>query len=342
MRALVLNDTSTSNHFGCYAVMSKIHEELTERGFSNNCYFPSWGNLEALMKAVEDTRFDLILVNGEGTVHNTDERPYAKDLIAIAARLSKNMDAPLHIVNASFFNLDAQTLSLLATFDSVYVRETVSQNYLEQHSIRSRFAPDLSFLYPYRLAPVRNQGTLCTDSVNPEVSELLRDISRFRNFNFLTLEPRRKNSLLKSGYGKLKRVMLGLSKPQHLLSKEPRAIPCGFHSYIDALTTSKAVLTGRFHTATMAIATRTPFLAIESNTPKISAVLLDVFGEDSRQIESGVFTQDAAELAEVSPYSSEELQKIEDYMDLSVVRAREMFDEISMHSTSLSSWSNRV
>jgi hypothetical protein len=45
---------------------------------------------------------------------------------------------------------------------------------------------------------------------------------------------------------------------------------------------NKLTITGRFHIVTLALPAYTPMIAIESNTPKISYILIDIFGDTER------------------------------------------------------------
>jgi hypothetical protein len=58
-------------------------------------------------------------------------------------------------------------------------------------------------------------------------------------------------------------------------------------------------ITRRFHGATACLLTRTPFIAVESNMPKIAALLHDAFGSKSR-----LFAMEQVERAYLAAFSS--------------------------------------
>ncbi len=53
-------------------------------------------------------------------------------------------------------------------------------------------------------------------------------------------------------------------------------------AFAQGLASLDLLLTGRYHAVCLALATRTPFMAITSNTPKIESLLRDVFGTSGR------------------------------------------------------------
>jgi hypothetical protein len=78
----------------------------------------------------------------------------------------------------------------------------------------------------------------------------------------------------------------------------------------------------------MAIKNRTPFLAVDSNTFKIRALLEDIGLEDRC-----IAKPDFLELAEfeLRPFSSSELECIEDFDQQAIKSIQEMFAQILTH-----------
>jgi hypothetical protein len=70
-------------------------------------------------------------------------------------------------------------------------------------------------------------------------------------------------------------------------------------SFDGLLSRHKLAITGRFHGATACLLTRTPFIAVESNMPKIAALLHDAFGSKSR-----LFAMEQVERAYLTAFSS--------------------------------------
>ncbi|MDN5873015.1 MAG: polysaccharide pyruvyl transferase family protein, partial [Sinobacteraceae bacterium] len=102
----------------------------------------------------------------------------------------------------------------------------------------------------------------------------------------------------------------------------------GAHRFVRRVARSACVLTGRFHAVTISIATGTPFFATTSNTPKIEAVLRDVFGNTNRIRRSAKQARAALESERVM-FDEAELRAISAYLNQSQDGTRRMFDAIA-------------
>ncbi|AKO52998.1 hypothetical protein ABA45_11790 [Marinobacter psychrophilus] len=74
---------------------------------------------------------------------------------------------------------------------------------------------------------------------------------------------------------------------------------------------SEALVTGRYHAVAYAILLKKKFLAIESNTPKITFLLNDVGFDNSRIIE---IKEDAKELPFIPDFTKEEIEKLDNFL----------------------------
>lgn len=89
------------------------------------------------------------------------------------------------------------------------------------------------------------------------------------------------------------------------------------------------IITGRYHTATICLLTRTPFVAVESNTPKISALLQDVFGANERIIYDPSFVHPKGEImTRFSAYSEKETALIDLYLKKAASLQQEMISSL--------------
>ena len=57
------------------------------------------------------------------------------------------------------------------------------------------------------------------------------------------------------------------------------------HAFLKWTAGKALIVTGRYHTVTLCVLTRTPFLYLESNTPKTTALVADVGLRTERKIE---------------------------------------------------------
>ena len=104
------------------------------------------------------------------------------------------------------------------------------------------------------------RGVCVTDSVLKDSNRKLRALAMDRDWAY-------------------RRMVAGADEPYEPVAALERA-----HVFTDWLSGHDLVVTGRFHTVTLCIATGTPFVAVESNTFKISAFVQDVFGDSRRVI----------------------------------------------------------
>ena len=276
--AAVFNDTSPTRHHGCNAVMQALDAGLREQGIEPGFYWPVGVDWRPFADALMRERVDIVVVNGEGTIHHSAERERARALCAIPAFAHERLGAPAVLVNASVEALEPAALEGLRGFDAIHVRETVSRTYLESRGIEATFAPDLSFATPLPTEDRVRSGLLVTDSVSAEIAEALRSVADTVGGSFESM--RHRASLLER---------LGRSFMKRARSGPPlrRALECtsDYRAFVERLAAKETVVTGRFHTVTLALLTATPVIAVPSNTAKIRAVLSDALGDAGRQVD---------------------------------------------------------
>ena len=333
-RVAIFNDTSPGGHYGCYAVMSVLVEQLRCRNIEPVIFWPCSHDWRKYKEQIKSLDLDGLVVNGEGSIHNTATRERAQFLTELGPFCRDVLKIPSFIVNTSFYDLDEQAFRNLSAFDIISTRESKSQSYLREHGLASTLVPDFSFFsVPPTGLPNRRSGVFVTDSVFKNTTKALSKLANDYEFHF---EVMKNTPEARSQFGmNLKKISREFKK---LLKKlEPRppfyhelATNMEFDRFLDRLRSSETVLTGRFHTTTLAIATRTPVLAIESNTPKISAVLTDVFAATDRvrPMNEAEFPDYFQEAAQDYAYSKNELAAIEDYLSKGLSARDLMFDTI--------------
>lgn len=280
LRVGIINDTATSNHFGCVAVMSTIEENITAFGAEIVFSWPvdyDWrNNKDFLIKA----GVDVIIVNGEGSIHHTETRKKAMYLCEIATFAKRELHIDCHLINATINSTCANANEHLRYYTTIWVRETASQAYLAQEDIASEVVPDLSIYSPFLPLPVVGSGpVIVTDSVLPAISILLENMSSRNRLQFVRMENPIAPHFYHRAWVKLRKAC---ENPKEFSSYNKHTNSRDFQSFVEEISLSRGVVTGRFHSVMLSIAMRTPFLALESNTPKISSVVSDVFGNTSR------------------------------------------------------------
>lgn len=299
-RVAIINHTAPpgAGHFGCLTVMKVLEEALTHRGCEIALRVPvtvDWRNLNPELLG----DLDAIVVNGEGSIHHTATRRRVAGLAQLGPYARDKLGVPAYLINATLYALDEAALTGIAGFNRVFVRDSASLDELAGHQIEAEFVPDLTlgFDFPKSYARV---GYTVTDSVLPDATKKLQRISQAQNWPF----------------GKIR------ARPE---TKDRPAIetPADFAQY---LASRQGVLTGRFHAATFCVGTRTPFVAIESNTPKISSLCQDIWGRTDRVMDLSTFKARTAK--PLLHWRDGELEAVNRYVETARQRIDQMFDDI--------------
>lgn len=304
-KILVFNDTTRYQHYGCDLVMCSVHDNLRRRGHrprSVHWVGTAVGKrFDAIMRRHPDA--DAIVVNGEGVIHH--DRKHALELARLAGR-AQDVGVPAHLINAALFENSPALYQSLSQYASVHVRDGESRAAALAHGIVAGQVPDLSFDCIGRLlapAAASRAGMLVTDSVDPAHSDRLRDLAR-------------------ATHGRWRPMRRGVGLPFSWMRM------WGARRFLRDVAGSEWVLTGRFHAVTICIATHTPFLAIGSNTRKIEALLLDVFGNTDRMLPAVPAADDLPTRRAAIPFTQQERDAIEAYLTQGAARTRAMFDQL--------------
>lgn len=320
--ALIVNDTSTTLHYGCNAVMTTLVEGLGTRNILPSWMWPvgvDWRDHRAFLLS---RQADVVVVNGEGTIHHSADRERARSLCRIP-ELARAKGVPAILVNASIEALQPDCLDALRLYDAVFVREARSRRYLASHGIDAAVTPDLSLGVPSGASSER-RNVLVTDSVVREATTALRDFANSIEGSSasMRLRPTRWQRRLSRAA-----TVLGHRKPgraRYVPTRDPG-------EFIARLRRSRAVVAGRFHAVTLCLHTDTPFLAIRSNTSKIEATLEDALGDTTRLVDIDSLRGDEARtrLTTGIGFSKGELEALVAYRARAARDREHMFDAIA-------------
>ncbi|RDE24813.1 polysaccharide pyruvyl transferase family protein [Motiliproteus coralliicola] len=336
-KAVLINDTTYDYHHGCEAVVSGIKSSLLVRGVEviASCpvgvHYKKMNNIE---KAIQQS--DLIVVNGEGTIHHGREK--AKWLLEVSA-YAKKYNTPSVLINATYQDNPAEFDKLLNDFDLVYVRESESYDYLKQRGIEAGFAPDLTMLLSQTISLPEYQsrnGIGITDS--PKVQEGMWNfqMAMKHGWTFLPVLRSYRAEGEKSATEVLRHLKHlftnigwinkenGVSEESYLRARN-RFLCYTVSEYLKKVSGLQILLASRFHSLCFAIVTETPFLATSGNSYKVEGLLRDV-GLSSRICELSDF-DDIADYNAYS-FSDEEKIKIKEYKKSSLIKINNMFDKL--------------
>ena len=177
----------------------------------------------------------------------------------------------------------------------VFARDEISLEELRSSGISAERMPDMTFYNVYDSSDVRRENYIgLIGSVIPDVRDRLFDLQKNSNEIFKALPILYENET--------------------------------FLSYINSIKKSKGIVTGRFHGVCFAVQTRTPFLAIESNIPKITSLL-----EELNMTDRLIKPADIDSQLKVPDFSESELKVLEDYTKKAPQIIDSVFDKIFDH-----------
>ena len=329
-QAVLVNDTSSLNHHGCNIVVEEIRRNAAMAGIQVVHTVKLHEDWQQARHVERIRGSDLVIVNGEGTLH--DSRPRAVRLALCASFCRQHGIVPV-LINSVYQRNDALIAKHVTSFERVFVRESNSQHELARVGIQSRVVPDMTFAlqWPLEHTDRKTERIVYSDSVLPDVArELCLRYQATRGSVFITLQcrpPKREQE--KTAISVMARwaVNLGRHVPLEWLTTASAPWTERWDTREDLLATvaaSRLIVTGRFHLVCLALLARTPFVAVESNTFKIGGLLQDV-GLSHRLLRTDRLDDS---LLDYASWQKDELERIALYTEEARRRIEEMFREV--------------
>jgi len=328
--ALVLNDTFVDRHHGCARVMSGLSNLLNTVDIGICCYSPAhtdWRMDPNVLAALD--KADIIIVNGEGTLHH--DSPQGDILLEIIS-VASNLKIPCALVNALWQDNGAAQIAKLSGFDLVYARDSFSNDQITGFGIACGYSPDLSFYDSYTPGRGESVGVGFTDSVLPRQTLQLEEA---RSAISGTIVPIQSSGSGMSAYLKFIKNHMGrsdllqpggLARKVTLWTRFYRARLPGPTEMLRAIEKLELLVTGRFHACTAAVITETPFLALPSNSHKIEALVSDI-GLQQWRVDERI-PVDGLGRAKNFAWSSVELERIRAYKSVGIDQFQKLSREL--------------
>ncbi len=239
MRAALVNDTSGEKHVGCNAVIAAIKGVAAMHGIQIEHTFTR-PQIQAGHCATLDTRIDLFIINGEGSLHHNSPN---SEFLWTTLEWAKTLNIPAVLINTVWdgMELDTHQYDLLNTLKLVSCRESMSTDkILDVYTERMIFTtPDMIFAHH------------------------ARDISE---------APQKEGLVYCPGSGKLAN-QIAQRKPQILIQRHGGAP--SFEEFCNELTNYDGVVTDRFHTCCIAMMCGLPVYALKANCHKVDGLAED-------------------------------------------------------------------
>ena len=314
----VFNDTQRSRHFGCKLVMREMLALMTARGLRqvwSQRVGRNWKPRADAIRALPDLA--AIIVNGEGTIHHTATKPKPRRLLELASFAHQELRVPAYLVNATLYEIANEDAARLGEFDAVFVRDHASRLEAQRLGVEARVVPDLTLHAELPSWAGERSGICGTDSVREAIAAQIHQLCRIRGWSYWPI-----------------------AYPLRNLKRQPPSVDKFLPSFIAAysgvqdyaavlarfMSRHRLVVTGRYHAVAYAMLTRTPFVAVESNTPKISAMLTDALGSTRRVISAEELPH--MDFERFANWDEDELRRLEAFCTYAHRAAEGVFDEI--------------
>lgn len=333
----IFNDTfDKERHIGCNLVMRNMNYLFKKNGLRIVLKYKVWDDWrkkeEEVRNKIKKYKVDAIIVNGEGTLHSSEDRPYVHGLAELGDFAKTKLSIPVFIINATFHNNSVSFYQKLRSYDGIFVRDKQSIRELEANGISAEYAPDFTFLTTLsmednkgraRSAMLTSSNVGVTDSVCKEITSNLYNISKENGWSFKKMI---KTTTDDSIFLKMIRKFPPkiVENINTLISRLKKESP---EDFIKWISKKDLILTGRLHTVTLCIITETSFYSLESNTPKISSILIDIFGNKNRIIDDLNDINNPI-LINKFYYNNEEIEKIKQYKEMAIERSQLMIEKI--------------
>lgn len=340
-KAVLLNDTSHDHHYGCEVVMRNIHRALRERGIEVIYACPvghDWKADSLCLSAIQSC--DIVVVNGEGTIHHSKMR--GKWLVEVAPH-AEALGKPAVLFNATYQENDESFVPYLKAFKHIYVRESLSQAELQAQGVKSEVVPDMTFYSSYQ-----ENGSVAesprigfSDGASSRIARRLYKLSiACRHSPYLPMftpvshECCDMRSFYKQAIFYLQRflgkVVARFMRVKMRYISYAHVIPT-FDAYVAAIKGLNLLVTGRFHSLCFAIQNLVPFVALSSNSHKIEGLITDMGIGQGRILPIDVLEKCSPDemLERFGRYTEEEKEKIRKYNREAVLKIDAMFDEIA-------------
>ncbi|MBH37045.1 MAG: hypothetical protein CMD89_03905 [Gammaproteobacteria bacterium] len=328
-KVAIFNDTSKENHYGCYQVMEVIFRELEQLDIKIEYTWPvgiDWTN-QINPKSLQN--LSAIIINGEGTIHDTKNNKPARKLLKLASFAALN-SVPCYLINSTIYQVEKKHIEDLRLFRRIYVRDKASQVFLKENNIHANFVPDLSFFFELSSDIVihkhQKNKVLVTDSVLKNSAQELKKFAMNNKFEYLKFV--KHPNIFRRILEKFKRVAGKLNLISSKINSKP-SCPRNFQKFKELFSSANLVVTGRYHAVTTALSNKIPVICIQSNTPKISFLLDDIF-EEKKRLMSFI---DPAKKYLNRNFSNKEQALLNDYISFGRVQMKTMFKEISQESS---------
>ena len=320
--AAVLNDTSSNDHYGSRLVMQQFRAGCAQVGIRIEHSVPVGEDWRSPKHIDHLDRAGCVIVNGEGSMHSSRQSALR---LASAAEYCRQRSIKCFLINSVYENNSQEIADLVRSYDLIFVRESRSQGALAAQGLSAQVVPDVSLSYSAGAShrAIQRHGILFrTRSIRRlHVSFSNYREGRERESGELACAQSGGMATVQdwavAGAVKLLRGYAPQSWRKHVKKATKKSgQPFGhgmqptLDHLLDKVAGSQLVITGRFHLVCLALLTRTPFIAMRSNTHKIEGLVEDI-GIPEQYAPEAISLEGVREL---SCWRKGELEKVDAYV----------------------------
>lgn len=332
--AVLLNDTRPDLHHGCGRVVRLIAEKLERQGVALIATSPvrhAWWEDAGFLGALE--RADLVVINGEGTLHHGT--PHGLNLLRVAEHPLRGAK-PVYLINALYQDNPPEWAALLSAMTEAVARDTRSAAALAEHLGRPvRTIPDLTLCDGPLPSSAQRRGIVFGDSVHDPLSIRLAELSlNHPGSRLVPILTHLKAPKGRTAVGRALRAGYVAVHTWRFHRRFPNLELCSSETdYAAALGRAELHVTGRFHGVCYSILTGTPFLAIGSNSWKLEALLAD-FGLSPTRLQTPEGVERALRDPSSWAYTDSELAAIGSALSQAQADSDGLFSEMAAATAS--------
>jgi polysaccharide pyruvyl transferase WcaK-like protein len=328
-RVVLLNDTSNWYHWGCTGTSTAVHQSMTEKGFRvegvaiRGIYglknppgkiedFDSGEFLEDfsganrwMIREIKDA--DVVVINGEGSLHGLTD--YTLSLLYVAYCSKVHFGKNVRIINHSCYpeiSLDLKDTLAWKIYKKVYsvidfaaIREPVSLELMRKAGLSAHQSFDCLPLYITANYSCNCEGGRNRIVLAPPVAWKHAGIESFSGYIREMSLAGHEISVLTGA------AAFPASDDEEFLKSLSADCPDGWintkagsmREWLDCIATARLLVSGRFHHAIAAAVLNTPFILLDSNTPKNRGISEVMKAPPPIQLQDGELLQKMLDLS---------------------------------------------
>ena len=280
MKVILLNDTRSNQHVGCNLVVQNTLHSCKQVGIEITSTIQN--NISDPLAEIQKlTDYNCLLINGEGTMHH--DRQLAK-AFGKCAEWCKSQNKLVVLYN-TVWQENKILNQYLRYFDAIYCRESFSAREIQELGFQAKVVPDMVFSTPMTIGvkgSSEDSVIIILDAVRKGLCYKLGWLAVRKRLRFFSMSNNNDVSINKRFF---------LPYALRFFSGYTQKLPDS--KFIEQISLSDKVISGRFHGTCLALLHFKPTASIASNTHKLEGLYYDIGLEPSIIIQNNKIDWDS-------------------------------------------------